>query len=121
MPRVDEKKIRERVVKMDSAWEEGAPAVEFGAIKQTNFQAEIAAAATAETELDDLLALVDMKRTEIDDKYAALQDKSILVVNGVKGDPAYGEDSALYGAMGFVRKSERASGLTRKKKTPPTE
>jgi hypothetical protein len=34
-----------------------------------------------------------------------------LVVKGVAGDPAYGEDSALYEALGYVRKS----GLTRKK------
>ena len=118
MPEVNVKKIRERVVKMNDAWDEGAAAVNFGGIKQTDFQTEITAAATAETELDDLLALVDMKRTEIDVKYAALQEKSVLVVNGVRGDPAYGEDSALYGAMGFVRKSDRASGLTRKKKKP---
>ena len=32
--------------------------------------------------------------------------------------PLYGDDSPLYGAMGFVRKSEKKSGLTRKKKTP---
>jgi hypothetical protein len=32
------------------------------------------------------------------------------------GDPADGNDSPLYGAMGFVRKSEKKSGLTRKKK-----
>lgn len=38
---------------------------------------------------------------------------------GVAGSPDYGNDSPLYGAMGFVRKSEKKSGLTRKKK--PTE
>ncbi len=37
------------------------------------------------------------------------------VVNGVKGDPAFGEDCDLYEAMGYVRKSERKSGLSRKK------
>lgn len=35
-----------------------------------------------------------------------------------KGDPAYGDDSPLYGAMDFVCRSERKSGLTKKKKTP---
>ena len=118
MPEVSVKKIKDRVVKIDTAWEEGAPSVTFGGSKQADFKTEITAAATAEQELTDLLALADMKRTEIDDKYAALNETSILVVNGVKGDLAYGEDSALYGAMGFVRKSERASGLTRKKVTP---
>jgi hypothetical protein len=43
------------------------------------------------------------------------------VVNGVKGDPAFGEDSDLYETMGYVRKSERKSGLTRKKSTPPAK
>jgi len=121
MPEVNVKKIRERVVLMDNAWEEGARDVVFGGIRQADFRNEITEAATAETELADILLLADLKRTEIDNKYAALQEKSIFVVNGVKGDPAYGEDSALYGAMGFVRKSERASGLTRKSKpNPPT-
>ncbi len=42
-----------------------------------------------------------------------------LVVNSVKGDPGFGEDSDLYEAMGYVRKSERKTGLTRKKTPPP--
>ena len=33
------------------------------------------------------------------------------------GSPDYGNYSPPYGAMGFVRKSEKKSGLTRKKKT----
>jgi hypothetical protein len=32
------------------------------------------------------------------------------------GDPNYGDDSNLYEAMGYIRKSERASGLTKKAK-----
>ena len=39
-----------------------------------------------------------------------------FVVNAVKGDPTEGEDGELYEAMGYVRKSERASGKTNKKK-----
>jgi len=46
------------------------------------------------------------------------------VVNGVLADPTEGPDSSLYEAMGYTRKSERKSGLTRGKKsagsTPPT-
>jgi hypothetical protein len=33
-------------------------------------------------------------------------------VNGVKGDKDYTKDSAFWEKMGFVRKSERKSGLT---------
>jgi uncharacterized protein YeeX (DUF496 family) len=34
----------------------------------------------------------------------------------VKGDPNHGEDSPLYDALGYVRKSARKSGLTRTSK-----
>ena len=44
------------------------------------------------------------------DRYAA------KIGMAVAGNPDYGNDSPLYGAMGFVRKSEKKSGLTRKKK-----
>ena len=59
-----------------------------------------------------------MKREVRDDKYIALNDKRSKVGLGVAGSAAYGNDSPLYGAMGFVRKSDRASGLTRKSKPP---
>ncbi|MDP4624813.1 MAG: hypothetical protein NWT08_06725 [Akkermansiaceae bacterium] len=42
----------------------------------------------------------------------------------LRSDPAHGEDSPLYRAMGFVPKSERASGLIRppaEQKTPVNE
>ena len=35
------------------------------------------------------------------------------VVNSVKGDPAFGENSALYASFGYIRKDDRKSGLTR--------
>jgi hypothetical protein len=46
---------------------------------------------------------------EASDREAA--EGIILVVNGVRADPQQGEDSALYEAMGYVRKSERRSGM----------
>jgi hypothetical protein len=41
----------------------------------------------------------------------------------VKGSPAYGENSDLYRAMGYVTAADKASGLTRKGLVPqsPTE
>ncbi|HEY0458709.1 MAG TPA: hypothetical protein VGC97_06110 [Pyrinomonadaceae bacterium] len=38
------------------------------------------------------------------------------VVKSIAGDPKYGDDSDLYEGTGHVRKSEKKSGLTRKKK-----
>ncbi len=46
------------------------------------------------------------------------------VVHAVKADPAEGENSPLYAAMGYVRASDRSSGLTRARvptsPAPPT-
>lgn len=52
------------------------------------------------------------------DDEAALAKRE-LIVNGVISDPNFGPDSALYEALGFVRKSDRKSGLTRKKTEAP--
>lgn len=70
----------------------------------------------SEAKTADLEAELKLKRDERDDKYAALDQKRSQIGNAVAGDPAYGNDSPLYGEMGFVRKSEKKSGLTRKKK-----
>lgn len=48
---------------------------------------------------------------------AAAGDKRSKIGNSIAGDPNYANDSPLYGAMGFVRKSEKKSGLTRKTKS----
>jgi hypothetical protein len=67
----------------------------------------------------EALAGVEDKRVDRDQKVAALQAKIALVVNGVIGSPDYGPDSDLYGAMGYVRKSQRKSGLTPQKSNVP--
>ena len=38
------------------------------------------------------------------------------IVDGVIGHEDFGDDSPLYEALGFVRRSQRKSGLTRKRK-----
>ena len=47
-----------------------------------------------------------------------MDDTIVDVGNGVRGSKDYGDDSPLYVAMGFVRKLDCASDLTRKTKTP---
>ena len=41
-----------------------------------------------------------------------------MIVDSIKGDPAYGKDSELYAAIGYVTRSARQSGLTRKSAQP---
>jgi hypothetical protein len=51
---------------------------------------------------------------ESEDETALAMIEKIII--GIIADDAYGKDSALYEAFGFVRESNRKSGLTRKKK-----
>lgn len=55
-----------------------------------------------------------------DEADAAGMALALRVVSAVKADIEEGEDGELYEAMGYVRKSERKSGLSRKAKATVT-
>jgi len=106
---------------MNNAWKQGAPNAVFRGISQTDFQAEIDAAAAEEQEVANLEAQIQLKRVSVDARYKKLNDDSIKVRDGVEGHEDFGSDHPIVEAMGFVRSSERKSGLTRKKTgTPPS-
>ncbi|MBS1796167.1 MAG: hypothetical protein JSS81_20105 [Acidobacteria bacterium] len=56
---------------------------------------------------------LEVRRDNADVRTLAMIERMIV---GVLADDNYGEDSALYEALGFVRKSQRKTGLTRKKR-----
>ena len=118
MSKVNNKEIREQCNQMNDAWQEGANSVDFNGISQKDFAVDLADAAKDDAEIADLEAMLSIKRDVRDGKYVNLREKRTKVRQGVEGNPEYGDDSPLYGAMGFVRKSERKSGLTRKTKSP---
>lgn len=119
MSYINVKKLKEKVTKMLAAWLEGAADVIFMGVTRAALDAKCTEAETLENELDDLRAQIVMKEDQLEDVYKRMNQMTVDVRNGVSGNPDYGDDSALYGAMGFVRKSERKSGLTRKhSKTP---
>ena len=63
---------------------------------------------------DEVANLDGQRPVSLNKRAAADQDSNdtmLMVVNAVKGDPDHGEDSALYAAMGYVRKSERRTGV----------
>jgi hypothetical protein len=118
MAKVNVKETMEKAKKMNDAWVEGAPDVEFGGVTQKELADDIADVDKDIIELDETLAKADMIRARIENKVGNVGTKRVRVGNGVRANPDYGTDSPLYGAMGFVRDSDRASGLTRKRKTP---
>jgi hypothetical protein len=105
-----------------NAWETLAPSKTFGGMTLQQFQAAAQPAQAARErvdEIEDQRTQAITAREQADDAFFA---KAQLVVAGVLADPTEGADSALYEAMGYTRKSDRKSGLTRKRKTPtPTK
>jgi hypothetical protein len=96
--------------------------VELGGVaRDPAYETAIQDALDAETAIAEAEAQLENKRVTRDEKVAALAAKTALVVAGVIGNPAYGSDSDLYGAMGYVRKSQRQSGLTQKVERPATD
>ena len=72
--------------------------------------------------LKDLIAAMDALKLDYRGKIAARQsmagelgDIRLRIVNCIRGHENFGEDSEFYRFLGFVTKSERKSGLIRKK------
>jgi hypothetical protein len=114
------KGIEQKIEKMVNAWETLAPTKTFGGMTLAQFQAAVQPSQAARQRIEDLEAQLTQAQAERDRADEESLAKVQLVVNGVIGDPTEGPDSALYEEMGYTRKSERRSGLTRKRNTPPT-
>lgn len=121
MAKVDNKTVKEKCNVMNDAWAEGSASVHFNGITQSEFLADIEAAAANDSAIADLEAEIKLKRELRNDQYVALDQKRTKIGQGVVGNPDYGDNSPLYGAMGFIRKSDRATGLRRKKKMKEEE
>ena len=111
------KKTSEKIKTVIDAWSDLAQDKKFALMTLEEFKQRI------KPSLETRLSLKTLKDTQIDaltTRYQSDEESMktlLLVVNAIKGDPTEGEDSALYKACGYVRKSERKSGLTRKSKT----
>jgi hypothetical protein len=116
MKTVNPKKVMDRAETVLNAFEQIAPEAKFGGLALNEYLAQVNLSRDDRNSLDDIDDLKIQalaKRDKTDEKTSEVTD---LIINGVRGDPNFGPDSALYEAMGFVRKSARKSGLTRKKK-----
>ncbi|MEN9575249.1 MAG: hypothetical protein RL514_3104 [Verrucomicrobiota bacterium] len=108
------------LAKLVKAWKENAAEKQFAGMTLAQFEAKVKPSFDARDAVAGLEAkLVTALNTREDADKLSVPEAQ-LVVNSVKGDPNFGEDSSLYEAMGYVRKSERKSGLKKgKKPTPP--
>ena len=118
MASLSPKKSLERLEKIENALKQQAPAAAFGAVKTVEFSLQVQKSRDARLVIIDLENQLKAANNNRDDIDAEGLRQAQLIVNGVIGDPAHGPDSSIYETMGFIRKSERKSGLTRKGKAP---
>ncbi len=106
----------DKLNRLMQAWQDLAPDKSFGGMTLAEFRTKVKPSTDAREAID--LAATQMVDATTRRQVGDLDTlRSIqLVVNSIKGDPAVGDNSALYEAAGYVRKSERKSGLSRHSK-----
>jgi hypothetical protein len=105
----------QKMERIQNAWRTLAPDKTFGGMTLAQFEAVCAPSRASCQRIDEL---EDKLRQEIATRDAAdatVAAKTQLVVAGILADPTEGADSALYEACGYTRKSDRKTGLTRKR------
>jgi hypothetical protein len=105
---------QEKMQRMINAWDTLASAKSFGGMTLTQFKSAAQPAIDASAQIEDIedqLTGVISARDAADVAFAARAQRA---VNGILAHHTEGPDSALYEAMGYTRKSDRRSGLTRK-------
>jgi hypothetical protein len=113
------KRTANKLQKIVDAWTTIRPTKTFAGMTLEQFKAQVQPSLAARDQLTTLQSQATDSRTQRRQSDSASLELAQLVVNSVKGDPAEGENGSLYTAMGYVPKSARRSGLTRKGQTTP--
>lgn len=106
------------MLKVADAWRDLAPDKKFGGKTLAEFEAQVERSLTPRKNLAKLKTQEAKEITARNTEDSVTMADIEAIVGSVIGDPTEGPDSALYEMMGYVKKSDRKSGLTRKKKNP---
>jgi hypothetical protein len=101
-----------------AAWKKYAAAATFGGMTEAQYEAKIKPSYDLRTQIGDLEKQLSQLIADRDLADVNTKAANSAAVKGIVGDVNYGDNSDLYGACGYVRKSEKKSGLTRKKTKP---
>lgn len=97
-----------------AAWKKYAASAKFGGMAEADYETKVQPSYDFRSQIADLEKQISQLIVDRDAADVVTNKANAVVVKGIVGDVNYGDDSDLYGACGYVRKSERASGLTRK-------
>ncbi len=111
--------IAERLKKFSDGWQELAPDKSFGGMTLPEFKVKVQPSLAIREEIKNLESQLSDAQNRRADADAASIVSFRLAVNSLKGDPTVGDDSSLYEAAGYIRQSEKKSGLSRKTKAAP--
>jgi len=120
------KMIEGKVDDMLQAWESDCPGQAFADMTLEQCKQELQSYFDARAKFAAANVAWEAARQARNTAYARALELVKSIVNSVKGHPKFGENSAVYTAMGYVPTSQRSSGLTRKRdaattKSPPSE
>lgn len=113
------KDIAAKLKKILNAWKDLQPTKTFGGMTYDQFAAKVQPSFAARQEITDLQIALLAAQDRRDDADKVSRAAAELAVNGVKGHPDCGEDSAVYETMGYIRKSQRATGKTNRRPAAP--
>lgn len=108
--------VMDRIGDFRTAWRELAPTAKFAEMTLEEFEAAATPPEAIRVEIKALEKKLEGKKTARSVADKAAGDLLELVINSVRGTPGFGPDSEVYRGCGYVRKSERKSGLSRKGK-----
>ena len=111
------KEAYDRITHTSSTWENLRPKKSFAGLSLEKFNDLVAPSISTRATISRLENELIAAHSQRDTADLVSLDALQHVVNSVKGDPEEGEDGEFYEALGYVRKSERKSGLHRVGKT----
>jgi len=103
----------DRLTTIVKGWEEHAPDAAFSEMTLAQFKNRVKPSLDAREVIENLESQLKAARIARDNADLDVNETVLNVVSSVRGDPGYGENSALYASFGYVRKNDRKSGLTR--------
>jgi len=112
------KELEDKISKILAAWTRLRPAKSFLGMTLEEFKTALKPSLDARSKIDELQtslnATIVQRDTADEDAWPLVQ----RIVGAVIADKDEGNDGELFKEMGYVRRSERASGLTRGHGTP---
>lgn len=96
-----------------SGWGTLRPTKSFAGMTLAQFKSKVQPAIDTRTRIRNLESELTAALNQRDVDDVAANDAIQMIVNAVKGDPAEGPDGEVYESFGYVRKSERRTGLRR--------